>query len=220
MAARMTTTTRIVRRARTAGLALALLVTPAAARGQVSVEVFGGSALNLHTPLTINQTGFPSIEFTAHYSERPFDAIPYYATRLGFWKGSGGWVVELLHHKIYLENPPADVQHFEVSHGYNIVTFNRGWRRNRFVILLGGGLVIAHSNSLIRGRDRSIDEPYTLSGVGVQAAAGRRLDLTPWFFASAEGKVTAAWARVPISGGKATAPNVAFHGLLGIGAQF
>jgi hypothetical protein len=214
----MTTSARIA--ARAAGLALALILVPAAARGQVSVEVFGGTAVSLHTPLTINQDGFPSIEFTAHYSTRPLEAIPYYATRVGFWNDSGGWVVELLHHKTYLDNPQGDVQHFEISHGFNIVTLNRGWRRDDYVFLLGGGAVVAHSNSVIRGRERSIDEPYSLSGVGLQAAAGRRLNLTPWLFASAEGKVTAAWARVPISGGKATAPNVAFHGLLGIGAQF
>jgi hypothetical protein len=219
----MTASDRIVCGARAAGLALALLATPAAAQGQVSVEVFGGTAFSLHTPLTIKQEGFPSIELTAHYSTRPLDAIPYYATRLGFWNDTGGWVVELLHHKIYLDNPEGpegNVQHFEVTHGYNIVTVNRGWRREEFVILAGGGIVIAHSNSIVRGRERSIDEPYSLSGVGFQAAAGRRLHLTPWLFASAEGKVTAAWARVPISGGKATAPNVAFHGLLGIGAMF
>jgi hypothetical protein len=56
--------------------------------------------------------------------------------------------------------------------------------------------------------------------VSAQAAVGRRLHFTPWLYASLEGKVTASWARVPIADGHARAPNIAFHGLAGLGTQF
>jgi hypothetical protein len=101
-----------------------------------------------------------------------------------------------------------------------MVTVNRGWHRDKFLFLLGGGVVVPHTNSVVRGLERPITAPYTLAGVAAQGAAGRRVDFTSWLFASVEGKVTAAWARVPIANGNATVPNVAFHGLVGIGAEF
>jgi len=202
--------------------ALVLWLMPAAAQAQVTFEYFMGSAVNLHTPLTIEQDGYPDISFTAHYSVRPLADRAYYAARIGFWNkdANTGWLIELLHHKLYLENPPPDVQHFEITHGYNMITVNRGWRLDKFTVMAGAGLVTPHTNSQIRGLGRSIDAPYTLAGVAFQGAGSRRFDLASWLFVSLEGKVTAAWARVPVAEGHASAPNVAFHGLAGVGVQF
>ena len=44
--------------------------------------------------------------------------------------------------------------------------------------------------------------------------------LANWLFVSVEGKITAAWARVPVAEGHATVPNVAFHGIAGVGVSF
>jgi hypothetical protein len=205
-----------------AAVACALWLAPASAQAQITFEFFMGSAVNLHTPLTIEQEGYPDISFNAHYSVRPLADRMYYAARLGFWKkdADAGWLIELLHHKLYLENPPPDVQHFEVTHGYNMLTFNRGWRRGQWMFLAGGGIVVPHTNSEVRGLGRSIDAPYTLAGVAFQGAANRRFDLAQWLFVSVEGKVTAAYARVPVAQGRATTPNVAFHGLAGVGLSF
>ena len=62
--------------------------------------------------------------------------------------------------------------------------------------------------------------PDYLSGVTLQGAASRRFVLTSRIFATAEGKLTTAWARVPIVDGNATVPNIAFHVLAGLGVQF
>ena len=210
----------IARAAARAGLALALLLAPTPARGQVTVEYFMGSALNVPTPLTISQTGFPEISLTADYAVRPLDDRMYYALRVGFWKEDTGWLVELLHHKLYLENPPPEVGAFEVTHGYNMVTINRGWRLGPYVLLAGAGPVIPHSNSVVRGQERSIDAPYTLAGVAAQGAVARQLQFTSWLFGSLEGKITAGWVRVPVADGDAAVPNVAFHFLAGIGVRF
>jgi hypothetical protein len=200
--------------------AAATILIPAIASGQVTAEYFQGTAFNVPTTLTIRQENFPPISLRAEYSVRPLDDVFYYAVRLGYWREDAGWLVELLHHKIYLDNPTADVESFEVTHGYNMLTLNRGWRRGLNTFMAGGGVVIPHTNSIVRGRERPITAPYTLAGVAVQGAAARRFNFTPWLFGSIEGKVTGAWARVPVEGGNATVPNVAFHGLLGIGAQF
>ena len=218
----MTTLRSCSRRLAAAAVTLAIWLVPANARAQVTFEYFMGTAVNLHTPLTIEQDGYPDISFTAHYSVRPLADRLYYAARIGFWNrdAGAGWVFELLHHKLYLENPPPEVQHFEVTHGYNMFTLNRGWRLDKFTVLAGGGLVIPHTNSQVRGLGRSIDAPYTLAGVAFQGAANRRFDLANWLFVTAEGKITAAWARVPVAEGRATTPNVAFHALAGVGVQF
>jgi hypothetical protein len=198
----------------------AVLFVPTEAFAQVTVEYFMGSALNVPTPLTISQDGFPDISTTGHYAVRPFEGRMYYVLRVGFWQEDTGWLVELLHHKLYLEDPPEHVDAFEVTHGYNMITINRGWRPGGFTVLAGGGAVIPHSNSIVRGQERHINAPYTFAGVAGQVAAGKQLSFTSWLFGSLEGKVTAAWAKVPVADGDATVPNVAFHALAGIGVRF
>lgn len=213
------------RRLRRAGcplLALIVLLVPTPARAQVVSEFFLGTAFNVPTTLTVNQRGLPPIEFTAHYEVRPLDARAYYAYRLGLWNSDRAWIVELLHHKIYLENPQGGVEHFEVTHGYNLITLNRGWRRGDNTLLFGGGVVVARPHSTIRGQKFPDDDVagYSLSGVTIQAAASRRFDLTRRIFASVEGKITTSWARVPVFDGNATVPNSAFHVLAGMGVKF
>ena len=213
------------RRLRHAGcplLVLIVLLVPTPARAQVAFEFFRGTAFNVPTTLTVNQRGLPPIEFTAHYEVRPLDARAYYAYRLGLWNTNRAWIVEQLHHKIYLENPQGGVEHFEVTHGYNLITLNRGWRHGDNTLLFGGGVVVARPHSTIRGRKFPADDVagYSLSGVTIQAAASRRFDLTRRIFTSVEGKVTTSWARVPVFDGNATVPNSAFHVLAGMGVKF
>jgi len=202
-------------------VAIVLLV-PTPARAQVAFEFFLGTAFNVPTTLTVSQRGLPPIEFTAHYEVRPLDDYWYYAYRLGLWNDDRAWIVELLHHKIYLENPQGGVEHFEVTHGYNLITLNRGWRRGGNTLLFGGGVVVARPHSTIRGRKFPADDVagYSLSGVTIQGAANRRFNLTRRIFASVEGKFTTSWARVPVFEGTATVPNSAFHVLGGMGVQF
>ncbi len=197
-----------------------MVLAPAGASGQVVFEYYQGTAFNVPTTLTITQADYPRTSSRAHYSVRPLDDIWYYNLRAGYWKKNAGWVLEFLHHKIYLENPPSEIESFEVTHGYNLVTLNRAWRRGQVTFLAGGGVVVAHSHSTIRGRHRPISAPTTLAGATAQGAAGRRLNLTRWLFASVEGKLTASWARVPIADGRATVPNIAFHALAGLGVEF
>jgi len=209
------------RRLSTALLLLVSLLIPATARAQVNFEFFLGTAFNVPTPLTIEQTGYPPISFTAHYDVRPFDDRMYYALRLEWWKQSRGWIVEELHHKLYLSNPQDGVQDFGVTHGYNIITLDRGWRHGQNTLMAGGGIVLGHPYSTVRGQQLSTTESsYHLGGVAVQAAAARRFDFSQKLFATVEGKITASWASMPVVNGSASVPNVAFHALAGLGIQF
>ena len=201
-------------------LSLALLIVPAPAAAQWTFEGFVGGAFSVPTPLTISQAGYPDVRFTAHYETKPLASRLYYAWRLARWTTDHGWLLEHVHHKIYLKTPTSVVQDFEVSHGYNLVTINRGWKRGHNVLVVGGGLVITFPHSDVRGKIYPHKETYKLSGATIQGGVARQLDLSKHVFVTGEGKFSASWARVPIVDGHAKVPNVAFHFLAGGGWQF
>jgi hypothetical protein len=199
-----------------------LLSSCRSASGQgFTAEVFGGTAWSLSLPLRIKQPGEAPIRFKARYRTRPWQGSPYYAYRLGYQH----WSAELVHHKIYLQNPTPEVEHFEVSHGYNLAMVSRALpvAVSPALFRLGLGLVIGHPEGRIRGKAinpvRSVlGGGYHISGLCVQAAAGPPLSLAEHWFFRPEVKVTAAWARMPLAGGgTATVPNIALHTLFGFG---
>lgn len=193
---------------------------PAAAQGWTA-EVFAGTAWNLPMPLRIEQPGEAPIRFNARYRTRPWKGSPYYAYRLGYQ----GWSAELVHHKLYLENPPPDIEHFEVSHGYNMamVSHTLPFREQQPLFRLGIGLVIGHPEGRIRGKAinpvRSLlGGGYHISGLCLQLAVGPQVGVAEHWFFRPEAKLTAAWARMPLAGGGfAQVPNIALHTLLGFG---
>lgn len=190
----------------------------------VAIEIFGGTSFSLPMPLDLKQNGYDDISFTAHYETKPFNKHPYYAVRVGRWENGKSWEVELVHHKIYLTNNPPDVQHFEVSHGYNLLTVNRAWETKALIYRVGLGMVIAHPESTVRKKEfyemdggLKGDGNYYVAGPAAQIAIQKRFGIWGGLFGSAEAKFTAAYATVPIADGEAVAPNTAFHFLAGIG---
>jgi hypothetical protein len=208
-----------------AALALIAALTPAAPRAQEewSAQFLVGGALNLPMPLTIRQSGQPDLRITARYASRPFTPPIYYGVLLGRRSGGAEWTVELLHQKLYLENPPPEVQKFSVSHGYNLVTVSRGWRlADGLWTRAGLSAVIAHPESTVRGL--KLDEGggilgtgQYLSGIGIDATLEKRFPVAGKLYFALDGKVTAAWAVVPVEQGDASVPSVSAHALAGLG---
>jgi hypothetical protein len=202
-------------------LAAALALLPRTASAQWTFDFSLGTAFSAPMPLTVSQEGFPDVRLTGRYETKPLHPRQYYAFRIARWAGDAGWLLEEVHHKIYLKNPTDVVQDLEVSHGYNLVTINRGWRRGANVLLVGGGLVITFPHSTIRGKEYPQKTTnYVLSGVTVQGGIGRRFDLSCHFFVDGEAKITASWARIPVVDGHARVPNAALHLLAGAGWEF
>jgi hypothetical protein len=187
----------------------------------LTLEMFGGTAWNLPLSLKIEQPGEPLIKFKARYSTSPWRGSPYYALRIGYQHWSG----ELVHHKVYLNNAPEPVEHFEVSHGYNLVMVNRAltFDRAASIVRIGLGMVVGHPEGRIRGRDINpvkslLGGGYHISGLCLQVAVGRQLGIAEHWFFRPEAKITAAWARMPLAGGgTVTVPNIALHTLFGFG---
>lgn len=189
-------------------------------------EAMGGSAISFPTPLAIYQEGQPVIFIdSAHYETNPFKESPYYSWRVAKWENGKAWEFELVHHKLYLETAHDDIQHFEITHGYNLITVNRAWKKDGLIYHLGGGIVLAHPETTIRNKSlpevwKAFDMGFYVSGVTAQFALGKRFELPGKLFAVVEGKLTGSYARIPVKEGYADVPNAAVHGLFGIGYEF
>jgi hypothetical protein len=192
-------------------------------RAQAALEVFFGTSYSLHTPLTIYQQGYPDLRQTAHYDTRPFIDTWYYSGRLAFWgKHDKAWVVDFTHQKIYLANPVPEIQEFKVTFGYNQLSFGRAWHRHGLNLSLTGGVVVANPYSIIRGQELGrgggvMDTGYRLAGVTMEGGLNKQFRLVRPLFFSMDTRLSGSWARVPVQGGHANAPNVAWHLHLGLG---
>lgn len=193
----------------------------------LTVEVMGGSALNFRSPLVVRQDGFPDIRVpAARYDTRPFGSYPYYAWRVGLWDGNGAWEFEHIHHRLFLTNPPPEIEVFAIHFGYNYYLLGRASRIKGFVFRAGTGPIVTNPENTVRGQRFSpgpgfFDSGSYVSGIGTRAAIGRQLNLTDHFFVVGEAVFTAGFAwRVPVSGGSANVPNRALHGHVGLGVSF
>jgi hypothetical protein len=200
---------------------LALPATPHA-QSRWTIEVTLGNAANVPLPIDIRQRGEAPIELRPRWATRGFARPLYYAVRLTHWKSDEGWALELVHHKLHLENPPSEVQSLSVSHGYNLLLLERRHRAGGVSLTAGAGLVIAHPESRIRGE--SHDETRGLFGAGYYATGPAALlsASADWRLGGgalglAEIGVSGARANVPVARGRADLPNLALHARMGVG---
>lgn len=90
------------------------------AQSHWSFELHGGMVINVPLPLTISQQGFQKIHLTAHYYSEPFTLPIYYQARISRWQERRSWELEMIHHKLYLDNTTSEVPKFNISHGFNL----------------------------------------------------------------------------------------------------
>ncbi len=193
----------------------------------LTIEVMGGSALNLPSSLTVRQRGFPDIRVSgANYETRPFGNYPYYAWRVGLWDGNAAWELEHIHHRLFLTNPPPEIELFAIHFGYNYFLLGRAWKRNAFIYRAAVGPIVTNPENIVRGRKFRtgpgvLDTGNYFSGIGTRAGVARNLQLTRHVFLVGEAAFSAGFAwRVPVADGSANVPNFALHGHLGIGVGF
>lgn len=206
-------------------LLLLLRLSPSVqAQPRWSVELMGAGVYNVPLPLTISQQAHPDIKLTARYATEPFKLPVYYDWRISRWEEDKSWEVEFIHHKLYLQNTPSEVQKFSISHGFNMLFINRGFYRQGYCYRAGAGVIIAHPESIVRGMefDSSAggnDWGYYLSGPALQASVNRLYYLGERFFIHAGTKITFGYASVKVAQGRADVYNLAFHLLLGLGVD-
>jgi hypothetical protein len=199
-----------------------LLVRPAVARGQTTLEVYTGTSFSLPLPVTISQSGSPDLHFTAHFHTDPWQDTWYYQFRLGVWKGNRAWLIEVLHHKLYLDDDdphPPEVQRFDITNGWTMLSLSRGWRFHQTTLEAGAGFTVVYPITNIRGRRNGNAGlgGYHLSGINLVGTINQRFPLSQWLFLALESRGSVSYARVPISGGHASVPNAALHFHVGAG---
>jgi hypothetical protein len=201
-------------------LALALAVTvatPPASAQRWTIHAGTGVAYNAPSSLVIEQARAPDLSLTARFDTRAFETPLYYVVRVerGSWSG-GAIALELVHHKLFLENPPAEVQELAISHGFNIVTVQRVWTpiEGRSV-RAGAGVVVAHPETTVRGRAQPkggwLDRGYYVAGPVAQLGAGLSRRLIGRARVGVETKLVGARAWVPIADGSARLWHASAH---------
>lgn len=207
-----------------AWLCLALAAAPQlAAQPSVELQVFGGSSASLSLPITITQRGQPDLGFTAHWDTKPFRPTVYYAWRVGLWNGNRGWRFDHTHHKLYLRNPPPEVDEFRITNGFNLLTVSRAFRSGPLTYSLGAGPVVTYPINEVRDQRLAHDRGlggYLLSGASLLAAVTREFRVSGGLIASLDARASASWVRVPVVNGRATVPNAALHLHAGLGYLF
>jgi hypothetical protein len=184
------------------------------------VEAYGGTVINFNTTLTIKQEGEPDLVHDANWATYPFKAPPYYALRLALVQTGYNLELQFVHHKLILDNPTDEVPWFEISHGFNTLTLNYAWTGFPVDLRVGGGIVLAHTESDVRGkRFTESDGGYRVTGPVVMGGIGKKLFLSKGFFLGGDVQFIAGRANVPVADGSARTAAIGFHFLFGLGIQ-
>src|SRR3954452_24525791 len=91
-------------------------------RAHWSAEVLIGDAYNADSATHIKHEALGDVSFTGDYHTRGLEGPLHYAWRVARWDDDRAWELQLLHHKLYLQNRPGGVDLLAVSHGFNILT--------------------------------------------------------------------------------------------------
>jgi hypothetical protein len=185
-------------------------------RWRPAIELLGGVAFNAPTHLTVRQDGEAPISLTARYATRPLHFPLYYALRLGSRRAAPCWELQLAHHKLYLRNPPPEIESLQITHGFNLLTVNRAlpWRRG--TVRIGAGCAIPHVEGSVRGRQCASRE-YRVGGPAVLAGAGWRRALGRQLWLAGEIEAAAGWIDVPVTEGRIRASAIGLHLRAGLG---
>lgn len=194
------------------------------AQSRWSFELHGGEVFNVPMPLTIKQQGYPDLKLTARYHTEALTLPVYWDWRFSRWHNNKSWEFEAIHHKLYLENTTPEIEKFNISHGFNMLMVNRGYDKKTFRYRAGVGMVLAHPESKIRGKEfgdtgNDWDMGYYLSGPVLNFAVSKPIRLGGRFYLNAEAKTTFAYSHIKIAEGHANVYNLAFHLVLGIGVD-
>jgi hypothetical protein len=187
-----------------------------------SIDIIAGAALNLDSKVSFHQSGKKDISLTGQYITKPFDDPYYLGFRINFNIAKHVWELQFLHHKIYLTNTTEEVQHFEITHGFNTITIHYRYIYDYINLRLGAGIVLPHTESTIRGHKHAstggiFGWGYHITGPILLAGINRDWMLSTHFYLNTEIQFIAGWAKVPIYNGHANANNFAFHFIFGIG---
>jgi hypothetical protein len=205
---------------------LLLLSGPTEVAGQLrfAVEGFVGGAANAPSSLTLRQDGEADINLTARYDTRSLTQPLYWSIRVSLLDERRAFELEFTHHKLHLSNPPAEVEEFQITHGFNLLTMAYVVRTLPVEVRAGGGVVFAHPEGTVRGRPYVATGSiggHTLAGPVLTGGIGKRFEVIPHLLLTVAGAATATWANgLELGDGSVDASNFAVHLRFGLGYVF
>ncbi|MDH5547636.1 MAG: hypothetical protein OEZ43_18815 [Gammaproteobacteria bacterium] len=192
-----------------------------------ALEVAAGGALNLPAEILVAQQSQANLSVDAQFDTESLIPPIYYQIRLIVVQHRRRyWEMEFIHNKIYLRNPPPEIQSFSVSHGFNMFGVNHvrmfnkccGWR-------LGGGVILAHPENTVRGAELTHNGGvfgwgYYLSGAYLASGFLAKHDIGQTFYLVADLRLSSSYASIPIRNGQASLFLNTLHLAGGIGARW
>jgi hypothetical protein len=178
---------------------------------------------NLPLPLKVEQKGYEDIHLSrALYSSYPLSFPIYFDIRISKWRENKCMSFEVIHHKIYLDNTPPEIQGFGISHGFNMVMIDYGQRLNKMIVRGGIGVVLAHAESTVRGMEYPYERGFDIKGYRIRfpvlsLSLSRPIELSKAFFVNTEFKINGASIQVPVVNGNARVNLVVFQFVFGPG---
>lgn len=203
---------------------LAALLIAATAAGAVPphrlvVQVFGGTVLNADSDLRLARWDEPVLEHRAAWETRSFEVPVYWNLRLRWQRADDAFELQLLHHKLYLANPTAEIRHLEVTHGFNIVSghYVRNWRG--FLVRAGVGVVLPKTDADLGGESGGTNA-YRVQGLAILGGAGREWLLAGPVSLALEAQLIWAGSDIDVPGGVGEVTHLGLHLLAGLGVGF
>lgn len=195
---------------------------------------FGTSFSKDETLIIKDSLGTDIVLNNANLKTKPFTTPFYYGIRVGKWENNAAWEFEHIHQKIYIDDLPADVQHFEITDGYNLFYFNRAWNLEKYGVIarVGAGFVVAHPQITVRDVETytqgggaipmiwDTDSGYQWAGLSAQVAVEKEFQIHENWYVSLEGKLTHSSSDIDLKNGSVEVPNTALHLNCGIKYHF
>lgn len=233
-------------------IAAGLLLSSPGAYAENRFSVYTGSSFTRNSDLHVSQPGrgtdlsLRDVEWSAD----PFKAAPYYGLRLThFYERTPNWGVALdyTHYKMYARTDrivqatgtwkgaavnagvamEQYVQHFEISHGVNVLSVNGIYRwlspalaGGRLQPYAGAGLAYYRPHSENTVDNSGHETGYEASGFGYQLLGGLHYQATQRIGAFIETKFNSGTAKVGIADGEAKTRLRTFHAIAGISYDF
>jgi lipid A oxidase len=230
---------------------LAGLAAPAPGAAENIFSIYGGSSFTRDSDLRISQRGGTGLGLRdVRWDADPFKPAPYYGLRYThFLERHPAWGIafDYTHYKMLAQtdrmlavdgswqgagvNGQARmdqyVQHFDLSHGVNMLSLNGIYRwqnpgllQGRLQPYVGVGIVHyrPHSENTVNGLAH--ETGYDASGFGYQLMGGAQYQIGDRWGLFGELKFNSGTARVGIAGGDAETSLRTFHALGGLQYRF
>ena len=193
----------------------------------LSFDLSLGDAYSLNQDISISRKNDSNINFNASFKTNGLKSPQYYSIRFGESIRDIDLEFEFIHHKLYVEDVPSEIDKFEVSDGYNLLLINLiDNLKSNIYYRIGLGTVVTHPDITIEGETNHIKggglipkfwtDGYQWGGVSSQVSLFYKKNISPKVQFNLETKFIYAQARISVVDGSFILPNPSFHFLVGL----